>query len=416
MQTALTDEQLKDFDVKDLYSPEVIANPYPYYVPLRGKPIQFGLEDFPPGTMPGVDKPVPAWVVTTHKDVTHVCRNHKIFSSRDKMQEGSEASTLMLVNDDPPRHSMLRAIAQKAFTPKRVEADVSPWMVSTVNRLLEDIGTDEIDFMTDLAPNLPALVMTKLIGTPEEEYHLLRKWANAFMVTGDFTIEERRQCNVDLWNYYSDKVDERYEDIEKGKAAPDDLMSAFIRAESEGNKLTKDEVKRFCITLVVAGAETTGYLLGNLIDVLLQEPSLFRQVQDDRSLVRPFIEESLRRDGPIQRLHRECIEDTDIGGVPIKAGDWVAIFFASANRDPAVFERPDDFILKRKNIGRHMTFSHGIHHCMGSGIARNEAEKLLNGIFDRYAGIAPGAAPGKRQTGGLLNYGLESLPIRFMPK
>lgn len=404
----------KDFDVKNLYSPEVIANPYPYYEVLRDKPIQFGLEDYPPGTMPGVDKPMPAWVVTTHADVTHVCRNHKVFSSRDKMQEGSEASTLMLVNDDPPRHTMLRAIAQKAFTPKRVEADISPWMKTAVDGLLADLGTGEIDFMTELAPNLPALVMTKLIGTPTEEYHLLRKWANAFMVTGDFTIQERRQCNIDLSNYYSDKVDERYADIEKGLSAPDDLMTAFIRAESEGHKLTKEEVKRFCITLVVAGAETTGYLLGNLMDVLVNDPAMFTMLQDDRTLIRPFIEESLRRDGPIQRLHRECVEDTQINGVPIQAGDWVAIFFASANRDPAVWERPNDFILKRRNIGRHMTFSHGIHHCMGSGIARNEAEKLLNGIFDRYQRIDAGSAPGKRQTGGLLNYGLESLPIQFV--
>lgn len=403
------------FLAKDLYAPEVMANPYPYYDLLRDKPIQYGFEDFPPGTMPGVDQPIPAWVILKHADVTQVCRNHKIFSSRDRMQEESDAPTLMLVNHDQPRHTVLRAIAQKAFTPKRVEADVAPWMEGAVDRLLNDAGDGEVDFMANLAPNLPAMVMTKLIGTPEEDYVLLRRWANAFMVTADFTIEERRQCNVDLWEYYSRAVEERYADIAKGAQTPDDLMTAFIKAESEGNKLTKEEVVRFCLTLVVAGAETTGYLLGNLIDVLADRPDLFEALQGDRTLVRHFIEESARRDGPIQRLHRECIEDTEIGGTKIRAGEWVAIFFASANRDPEIWERPNEFIMKRPNIGRHMTFSHGIHHCMGAGIARNECDKMLNGILNRFKAVEP-SGKRRRQTGGLLNYGLETCPVNFVAK
>lgn len=409
-----TKEAAATFTSKDLYSPEVIANPYPYYDKLRDLPIQFGLEDYPPGTVPGVDKPYPAWVVLKHAAVTEVCRNPQIYSSRDIMQEESDAPTLMLVNHDNPRHNELRKIAQIAFKPKRVESDIAPWMQLRVDQLLEDEAGGDVDFMKCLAPNLPALVMTKLIGTPEEDYVQLRRWANAFMVTSDFTLEERQQCNIDLAAYYQGAVEQRYKDIDAGKSVPDDLMTAFIQAEADGNKLTKQEVVLFCITLVVAGAETTGYLLGNLIDVLLDQPEFFDQLKADRSLVRPFIEESLRRDGPIQRLHRVCTQDTELDGVPIKAGDWVAIFFASANRDPAVWDRPNEFILKRPNIGRHMTFSHGIHHCMGSGIARNEASQMLNGIFDRFKGIEPGSGPRLRQRGGLLNYGLETCPVRFI--
>lgn len=405
---------LSGFLAKDLYSPEVIANPYPYYDALRDKPIQFGLEDYPPGTVPGQDKPYPAWVILKYQDIVQVCRKPGIFSSRDIMQEESDAPTLMLVNHDDPRHAELRKIAQIAFKPKRVEADIAPWMQVAVDKQLDEHGDGELDFMANLAPNLPALVMTKLIGTPEQDYSLLRRWANAFMVTSDFTIEERNQCNIDLWNYYEAAVGQRYAEIKAGKDVPDDLMSAFISAEADGNMLTKEEVIRFCVTLVVAGAETTGYLLGNLIDNLVEDPVLYRQIQQDRSLVRPFIEETLRRDGPIQRLHRVCTQDTEIGGAQIKAGDWVAVFFASGNHDPEIWERPSELILDRPNIGRHLTFSHGLHHCMGAGIARNEASQMLNGIFDRYKGIEPGPAPRKRQTGGLLNYGLESCPIRFV--
>lgn len=402
------------FHARDLYAPEVMANPYPFYDLLRDKPIEYGLEDFPPGTVPGKDQPIPAWVVLKHADVVHVCRNHQIFSSRDRMQEASSAPTLMLVNHDEPRHLELRMLAMKAFTPKRVEADVSPWLATAVDRMLEVEGDGEIDFMTNLAPDLPARFMTRLLGTPEHDYKLLRRWANAFMVTADFTLEERMQCNAELFAYYTDAVGERYARLARGLPVGDDLMTAFIQAESNGGKLTREEVVLFCITLVVAGAETTGYLLGNLVATLVERPDLYSALRGDRTLVRPFIDESLRRDGPIQRLHRECVKDTEIGGVRIRSGDWVAVFFASANRDPAVWDAPNDFILKRPNIGKQMTFSHGIHHCMGAGIARNEADTMLNGLLDRYVAIEPGKGPMVRQRGGLLNYGLEKCPIRLV--
>lgn len=404
----------ESFQSKDLYAPDVIENPYPYYDALRNKPIQFGLEDYPPGTVPGYDTPYPAWVVLKYSDVIEVCGKPGIFSSRDIMQEESETPTLMLVNHDDPRHAELRSIARVAFSPRLVNEKIAPEMERIVKRILDEAGDGEVDVMENIAPNLPAMVMTILIGTPEEDFVLLRRWANAFMVTSDFTIEERQQCNVDLWNYYDAAVQERYADYDAGKDLPDDLMTAFIRAESDAGKLTKDEVVRFCITLVVAGAETTGYLLGNLIHTFLELPHLFGELREDRSLIAPFIEESARRDGPIQRLHRVCTQDTEIAGTKIKEGDWVAVFFAAANRDPDVWENPHEFILNRPNIGRHVTFSYGIHHCMGSGLARNEASTLLNEILDRYSSIEPGSAGPVRQRGGLLNYGLESCPVRFI--
>ena len=142
-----------EFHVRDLYHPDVMANPYPYYAHLRDEPIQFGLEDYPPGTIPGLDKPYPAWVVLKHADVQEVCRRADVFSSRDIMQEESEAPTLMLVNHDDPRHAELRKIAQMAFSPKRVMSDVAPWMETTVEAQVDMVGGGTVDFMQDLAPN-----------------------------------------------------------------------------------------------------------------------------------------------------------------------------------------------------------------------------------------------------------------------
>ena len=399
------------FNVKDLIRPEVIANPYPYYALLRDQPPQFGLLDYPPGTIPGQDKPFPAWALLKYEDVAAAAKDHVSFSSRDPMQEGSDAPTLMLVNHDRPRHTGLREIARQAFTPRRVEHNVAPWISATVAEMVNDLGDGEIDFMASFAANLPARVMAYLIGTPQADYPLLRRWANAFMVTADFTLEERNECNRQVGAYYTDAVSERYGEIERGRNVPDDLMTAFIQAEADGQKLSKEEVILFCITLVVAGAETTGYLLGNLVCALVEEPGLFDALKKDRSLVRPFIEESLRRDGPPQRLFRIATQDVSLGGVNISAGDWVALFYAAANRDPAVFPNPDAFILGRPNVGRQMTFGHGIHHCLGSGVARLEADRMVNGLLDKCSRIEAGRAPMKRQTGGLLNYGLESCPI-----
>jgi cytochrome P450 len=403
--------QSATFEVKDLVQPEVIRNPYPWYALLRDQPPRFGLLDFPPGTIPGQDRPFPAWALLKYEDVAAAARDHDAFSSRDPMQEGSEAPTLMLVNHDRPRHTVLREIARQAFTPRRVEHGIAPWIGATVAEMVNELGEGEFDFMTSFAANLPARVMAHLIGTPQADYPLLRRWANAFMVTSDFTLEERNACNRQVGAYYHEAVSRRYAELARGQQAPDDLMTAFIQAEAEGQKLSKEEVVLFCITLVVAGAETTGYLLGNLVCTLVEEPRFFDLLKRDRTLVRPFIEESLRRDGPPQRLFRIATRDVQLGGASIAAGDWVALFYAAANRDPSVFPDPDQFILNRPNVGKQLTFGHGIHHCLGSGVARLEADRMINALLDKCSRIEPGRASMRRQSGGLLNYGLESCPI-----
>lgn len=406
----------------DLSRPEVLADPYPYYDALREQSPLFGYEDYPPGTIPGQDTPRPAWAVLRYADVQQVCREHEIFSSRDEMQEQSSGTTLMLVNHDRPYHGILRAMASKAFTAARI-ASLTEWMAGTVAGMLdrEPLRDGEFDFMRNLAPELPARVMCRLMGVPEADYADIRRWANAFMVTAEnedgtpLSPATRMQCNRDVDAYFTAAVDARLADLARGKVLPDDLITAFIQAEEQGQRLTREEVIRFCVTLVVAGAETTTYYLGNLLGYLLESPALFALLKCDRAQLRPFMEEAARHTGPVQRLHRVCVRDTTLGGVPIRAGEWVAVFFAAANRDPSVFERPHDFWLERPNANRHLTFSHGIHYCMGANLARLEAETMLGAIFDRSKALEPGTQSARRQTGGSLNYGFASLPVRLRP-
>lgn len=400
--------------VANMLSPECIQNPYPVYKKLRSQSPVHGLLDYPPGTVPGVDTPFPAWVITRYADVDYVLSNPDIFSSEDPMQANSSAPSLMLVNHDKPRHTDLRNLAKMAFTPKRIHDNIVERLRSDVSAIVDRNVGQSIDFMEEVAGVIPALVMTYLMGLPKEDYKKLVRWANAFMVSSDFTPQERQSCNEELFHYFVAKVGERYSDIEAGKEVTDDLMTAFITAEYEGNGLSKEEVVLFCITLVVAGAETTTYFLGNLMGVMLEDSSWFERLKQDRSLIRPFMEECLRRDGPPQRLFRCVLKDCEVGGQVIKAGDWVAFFMAAANHDESVFENPEQFILGRKNVSKHVTFGRGIHHCLGAPLARIEAEIMLNTMFDKCAAVEGSLANSSRQSGGLLAYGFSTLPLKLV--
>lgn len=402
------------FAAADLNSPDVIANPYPYYDQLRTASPVYGYADLPPGTVPGQDEPKICWAVLRHADVVQAARDPQTFSSADPLQAGSTAPTLMLVNDDPPRHSILRAIAHKAFTPRRI-LDMGPWVAQVAAEILAPCGGRSFDFMTDVAPVLPARVMARVIGVDDAQAPRFRNWATAFMLSAELTPADREASNHDVAAFFVNHVNRRYAEIDAGGEPSDDLVTALIREAADGQRLSRDEVIRFCITLLVAGAETTTFLLGNLAATLLEHPALCGAMRADRSLIKPFIQETLRHSGPPQRLFRIATCDTRLGSANIKAGEWVALFYAGANHDPEVFDAPAEFRLNRPNANQQLTFGHGIHHCLGAGLARLEAECLLNALFDRFVAIEPGNGLRLRQTASLLNYGLDRCPVRLIP-
>lgn len=193
----------------------------------------------------------------------------------------------------------------------------------------------------------------------------------------------------------------------------EDLISALLRAEVDGERLTPEEIVRFCVTLVVAGSETTTYLIGNLLHALECEPEVARRVRADRSLVGTFIEETMRVDGPPQRLFRIATRDVEMGGSTIREGDWVAVFFGAANRDSAVFADPGRVDLDRPNIRQQLSLGHGLHFCLGASLARLEVTAVVNAVLDRYTTIALGDDPGQKQTASLLTHGWVRLPMRL---
>ena len=402
--------------IEVLTTPQGIADPYPLYDQLRSSSPVAGYRDWPPGTVPGADEPVTAWALFRYDQVWEAARDSDTFSSRDPLQEASSAPSLMLVNTDPPKHEVERKLASQAFSPRRVRR-LEPWLTDLVPHLLDDLGEGEVDVMS-FAAEIPTRAMVRLLGLPEGDHVRFKNWANAFMLSSALTPEERMASNQEMVGAFAARLAEHSSIIAAQGASEDvedaeDLISALLRAEVDGERLTPEEIVRFCVTLVVAGSETTTFLIGNLLHALASEPEITARLRADRSMIPAFVEETMRRDGPPQRLFRIATRDVEVGGKLIRAGEWVALFFGSANRDPAVFPNPSRLDIDRPNLRRQLSFGHGLHFCLGSSLARLEVTAMLNAVLDRYQRIELSDDPGTKQTASLLTHAYVRLPLRL---
>ena len=399
-----------------LTTPDGVSNPYPLYDQLREVSPVPGYRDWPPGTVPGADEPVTAWALFSYDQVFAATRDTATFSSRDPLQEASSAPSLMLVNTDPPKHDVERKLVSQAFSPRRVKT-LEGWLEGQLAMLLDDLGTGEVDVM-DFAAEIPTRAMVRLLGLPDGDHVRFRKWANAFMLSSSLTPEERMASNVEMVEAFTSRLAEHTarlaeeppsDDVEDAK----DLISALLRAEVDGQRLSPEEIVRFCMTLVVADSETTTFLIGNLLHALAREPEVTARLRADRSLVNIFVEECMRVDGPPQRLFRTATRDVEIGGKLIRKGEWVALFFGAANRDPAVFPNPEVLDIDRPNIRQQLSMGHGLHFCLGASLARLEVVTMINAVLDRYSTIALTEDPGTKQTASLLTHAFVRLPLRL---
>jgi cytochrome P450 len=345
--------------------------------------------------------------VLRHDQVTQVAKQADLFSSADPIQEASEAPTLMLVNHDEPQHRKLRNLVQGVFTASRVAAHEA-WISKRIGEVLDTYTNTEVDVMQGLAADMPAMVMTRMLDMPPADFARFRRWATAFMLSAPMSAEERMQSNAQMYQYFVETVAAR-----ASQPQPDDFISALLAVEYDGGRLTQHEVVRFCFTLVVAGSETTTGLLGNLVWLMATQPASFEQIRQQPALIDGFIEEALRYAGPPQRLFRIATADVTLGTQTIRKGDWVAVFFAAANRDPAVWSEPDTFDIRRDRARTHYSFGHGIHGCLGSMLVRLQARCLLREICVRFKKVRPGNAAFERQTATQLTYGLRTCPVVF---
>lgn len=391
------------FTPDSLVTPDVLADPYPAYDALRPRS-PFRYPYLPAGIAPGMTEPVMAWALLRHEDVYHALRDHETFSSeRSPLVERGLSPRLTLLFDDPPRHSRLRRLINHAFTTRRIEA-LEPWMNGIVEELLDDLGEGEVEIMQSFAIPLPMKVIARLLGIPQSEYRTFRTWSEAFVSTIAMPHEERRRKIGEMSTYFGKIA------LERRTQGAEDLITALVEAEVEGEALEDAEILGLCIVLLVAGNETTVNLIGAMLHVLAERPALWEQLQRDRGLIEAFIEETLRYESPVQRMPRRTTRPVEIGGVLIPEGDPVILFYGAANRDPAAFPDPDEFRLDR-DLRNHTAFGAGIHYCMGAPLARTEARITLNAFLDRYSSLTPGTTPPMKQRASGTILGFQQLPL-----
>lgn len=361
-----------------------IADPYPVYQRLRERdPLHRSI----------LTRQV---VVSRYRDVDRILRDWRSFSndlrrgdaSSDSVNARRQLKPSMLVLD-PPDHTRLRRLVNRAFTPRQV-AKMEDHIRATAHALLDDVGdAGEFDLMSAFAVPLPTIVIARMIGVPEEDLERFKEWSDDLSRLLEPLLSERQMEKA----YAADRQFAAYftKVIEQRRREPrDDLVSRLVEAEEEGDKLTADETKVMLRPLLAAGNETTTNLLGNGMRALLDHPEQLALLRERPELAGAAVEELLRYDSPVQVDGRTAVRDAEVGGTTVKAGTRVAPLIGSANRDPAKFDRPGELDITRSDIGN-ISFGRGIHHCLGAPLARLEGRVALEVLLERFEDVRFGA-------------------------
>ena len=313
---------------------------------------------------------------------------------------------------DPPDHTRLRSLVSKAFTPKVVEG-LRPRIQQLVDGLIDEVAEQgSMGVIEDFAYPLPLTVISELLGVPPEDRKTFKAWSRDLARGQDppetlspEVAKRSVQAMRSLMDFFRDLANEHR------KRPQDDLLSALIAAEEEGDRLTEAELLATCVFLLAAGHETTVNLIGNGMLALLRHPDQLQRLRDDPSLAASAVEEFLRYDQPTQLAWRTALEEIEIGGKTIGKGEQIILLLAAANRDPDQFSDPERLDITRAD-NHHLAFGFGIHFCLGAPLARVEGEIAFRTLVRRLPGLELGADTLEYKENIVLR-GLRSLSVRF---
>ena len=392
----------------DLYGQAVIADPYPTYHAMRA--------------MAPLVKVGGVWYVTTYALADKVLKD-QTFGRGERyatlMSNALGAGPLLdslskwILYLDPPDHTRIRSLVMRAFTPRavsRLRAVIQTMVDELVSELVSELDRQrQTDFLRDFAYPLPVQVICELLGVPVEDREEFKTWSSdlgrglQIMTATPEIVRNGNVAAASLAGYIRALIDDR-------RASPrDGFLDDLVAAEYQGGSLSEDELLATVGLLFFAGHETTVNLLGNGLVAMLRAPGQWAALRADPGLARAAVEEMRRFDTPVQRVSRVALEDVELAGQRVAAGEMVNVIIAGANRDPAQFHDPDSFLIGRTD-GPHLAFAAGPHYCVGATLARVEAEIAMATLARRCPGLA--LAP-ERLTfrPNVILRGLESVPV-----
>lgn len=358
------------------------------------------------------------WALTRHADVVFVSRNPELFSSYEKTamldeyaQEQIDQQRMFMLNQDPPEHTRTRQLVNRGFTPRMI-ARLEERIQQTCDDIVEQaVAKGEGDFVTLCAAELPLIVIAELMGVPLEDRHKVFDWSNR-MVGGmdpEYGVTEEQRFNAaqEMWAYANELAKTKRAQLQ------DDIVSKLISPDEAGNVLSELEFDLFFMLLAVAGNETTRNAISGGMYAFTQHPDQWDRLKADPSLIPTAADEIVRWVSPVNLFRRTPTQDVEIGGVQIKRGEKVVIYYSSANRDELVFDHPDVFDIAREP-NPHVGFGGGgPHFCLGRHLAKLEIECLFRSLITQCERVELVAEP-RRLRSNFIN-GIKEMTVRFVP-
>jgi cytochrome P450 len=399
--------------VFDPFASEFVADPYPFYDRLReSNPLFF-------------HEPLQMWFAVDHASCVALLKSNSLGHESHRVgpreQLGSRESPAVhsplaemqsrwMLLRDPPTHTRLRSLVHGAFTPPAMDR-LRSQIQSAVDQLIATaLRKSEIDIVEDLAGPLPLIVIADMFGVPGSDRHALRRWSRELADTCELTasrdvLDRGAAAAVEISALLHELVKERR------RQPRQDLLSALVHVEARGDALTEEELIATCTLLLVAGHETSTNFIGNGMLALLRHPDQLELLKAHPELGPPAIEELLRYDSPVQTTFRTVLHDTEYDGRRLQKGATVCFMLGAANHDPAIFEEPRTLDITR-DPNPHLSFSYGIHYCLGAPLARLEGQLAIQTLLRRAAHIELlDGSPTYRKTWAAR--GLEALPVRL---